>query len=79
MATVIELPQSPFSAKRPKSPLPRQPNQARRTREHLTLDEIECMIAAACRAGGRLAERDALLTMMAYRHGFRAHHCGPTG
>jgi type 1 fimbriae regulatory protein FimB/type 1 fimbriae regulatory protein FimE len=30
------------------------------------------MIAAARRAGGRLAERDALLITMAYRHGFRA-------
>ena len=30
------------------------------------------MITAARRAGSRLAERDALLIMMAYRHGFRA-------
>src|SRR5229473_6101793 len=30
------------------------------------------MIVAARRAGGRLASRDALLVMMAYRHGFRA-------
>ena len=30
------------------------------------------MIAAARRAGGDLAERDALLIMMAYRHGFQA-------
>jgi integrase len=30
------------------------------------------MIAAAYQAGGRVAERDALLIMMAYRHGLRA-------
>jgi type 1 fimbriae regulatory protein FimB/type 1 fimbriae regulatory protein FimE len=30
------------------------------------------MIAAARRGGGRLAQRDALLIMMAYRHGLRA-------
>jgi integrase len=30
------------------------------------------MIAAARQAGGRVAERDALLIMMAYRHGLRA-------
>jgi len=29
------------------------------------------MIAAAHQAGGRVAERDALLIMMAYRHGLR--------
>jgi integrase len=30
------------------------------------------MLTAARRAGGRLAERDSLLIMAAYRHGFRA-------
>jgi type 1 fimbriae regulatory protein FimB/type 1 fimbriae regulatory protein FimE len=43
-----------------------------RTREHLTPDEVERMIAAVRKAGGRLVDRDALLIMMAYRHGFRA-------
>jgi integrase len=41
-------------------------------REHLTPDEVEQLIAAARRAGGRLAERDALLIRIAYRHGLRA-------
>ena len=54
------------------SPPLRQPNRASRTREHLTPDEVERLIAAARRGDGRLAERDALLIMMAYRHGFRA-------
>jgi type 1 fimbriae regulatory protein FimB/type 1 fimbriae regulatory protein FimE len=31
------------------------------------------MVTVARQAGGRLAERDALLIMMAYRHGFRAN------
>jgi type 1 fimbriae regulatory protein FimB len=45
--------------------------QHRRTREHLAPDEVERMIIAAGH-GGRLSERDALLIMMAYRHGLRA-------
>ncbi|MBV8359222.1 MAG: tyrosine-type recombinase/integrase, partial [Deltaproteobacteria bacterium] len=72
MAAVIQLPQSPFWAKRQKQPPTRQPNGASRTREYLTSDEIERMITAARQGGGRLAERDALLIMVAYRHGFRA-------
>jgi integrase len=35
-------------------------------------DEVARMIVAERHAGGRLAERDALLIMMTYRHGFRA-------
>jgi len=72
LARVIALRQTSFSAKRPNSSPPRQPNQASRTREHLTPDEVERMIAAARQADGRVAERDALLIMMAYRHGLRA-------
>src|SRR5215469_10003735 len=72
MAAVIELPQTSKWAKRENLPPLRQPNQASRTREYLTPDEVERMITAARRADGRLAERDALLIMMAYRHGFRA-------
>jgi integrase len=72
LATIIRLAQTPFSAKRSKSPPPRHLNSASRTREHLTPDEVERMIAAARQAGGRVAERDALLIMMAYRHGLRA-------
>jgi integrase len=47
-------------------------NQASRTREYLPLDEVERIVVAARHAGGRLAERDALLVMMTYRHGLRA-------
>jgi hypothetical protein len=36
-----------------------------RTHEHLTPNEIERLIAAAHQAGGRVAERDAPLIMMA--------------
>src|ERR1700751_46875 len=68
MAAVIQLPQTSNG----QSPtMVRQPNQASRSREYLTPDEVERMITAARCAGRRLAERDALLNMMAYRR-FRA-------
>jgi integrase len=70
MAAVIEFPKT--SIERDNQPPIRRPNQASRAREYLTPDEVERMIAAARRASGRLAERDALLIMMAYRHGLRA-------
>jgi type 1 fimbriae regulatory protein FimB/type 1 fimbriae regulatory protein FimE len=72
LAAVIALPQQSFSVKRLKSPPVRQPNQATRTREHLTPDEVERLMTAAHQAGGRLAERDTLLIVMAYRHELRA-------
>ena len=72
MAAVITLPQTSKWAKQDNLPPIRQRNQASRTREYLTPDEVERMVAAARRAGGRLAERDALLIMTAYRHGLRA-------
>ena len=72
MATVIPLPQTSKWAKQDNLPPIRQRNQASRTREYLTPDEVERMMTAARRVGGRLAERDALLIMMAYRHGLRA-------
>ena len=42
------------------------------SRECLTPDEVKRRIAAARHTAGRLAERDALLILMAYRYGFRA-------
>jgi integrase len=72
MATVIPLDQTSKWAKQDKLPPIRQRNQASRTREYLTPSEVERMIVAARNAGGRLAERDALSIMMAYRHGLRA-------
>jgi integrase len=73
MAAVIDLPQSPFSAKRENVPPTRQPDQTSQSREYLTPDAVERMITTARLAGGRLAERDALLIMMAWCHGFRAY------
>jgi integrase len=43
-----------------------------RTREHLLPDKVERLIIAAHQSSGRVAERDALLIMMAYRHALRA-------
>jgi type 1 fimbriae regulatory protein FimB/type 1 fimbriae regulatory protein FimE len=72
MATVIAIRQASKWAKQSTLPPVRQPNRASRSREHLTPQEVERMIVAARQAGGRFAERDALLIMMAYRHGMRA-------
>ena len=72
MAAVISLPQASKWAKQDNLPPIRQRNQASRTREYLTPSEVERMIVAARRAGGRLSERDGLLIMVSYRHGFRA-------
>jgi integrase len=72
MAAVIKLPQTSNWAKCDSQPPTRQRNLASRTRENLTADEVERMIVAARHTGGRLAERDALLVMIAYRHGLRA-------
>ena len=69
MVAVMRLRQTPFSAKRSVPPA-RRPNAETRTREHLTPDEIEQLMDGV--ADGRLADRDRLLIMMAYRHGLRA-------
>jgi site-specific recombinase XerD len=50
---------------------PRRPKNAElRTREHLTPDELERLIEAA--KSNRHGHRDALMVLMAYRHGLRA-------
>ncbi len=48
----------------------RPPNAELRTREYLTLAEIDKLIKAA--KNGRYAHRDATLILIAYRHGLRA-------
>ena len=50
---------------------PRRPkNGSVRTREHLTIDEVEKLIEAA--KNNRYGHRDALMVLLAYRHGLRA-------
>jgi len=50
---------------------PRRPKNAElRTREHLTPDEVEGLIVAA--KGNRHGHRDALMVLLAFRHGLRA-------
>ena len=51
-------------------PPPKQPNAARRSREHLTPAEIDRLITAAQRLG-RHGHRDATMILLAYRHGLR--------
>ncbi len=48
----------------------RLPNRELRTREHLTAGEVEQLIEAA--GTNRYGERDALMVLLAYRHGLRA-------
>jgi len=67
MAAVIPL----RSPKCLKSRGGRRKNAELRSREHLTPDEVEHMIAAA-RQRRRYGMRDSLLIMLAYRHGLRA-------
>jgi integrase len=50
---------------------PRRPrNSDVRTREHLTIDEVERLIEAA--KNNRYGHRDALMVLLAFRHGLRA-------
>jgi integrase len=49
---------------------PRRPkNGTLRTREHLTIDEVERLIVAA--KTNRYGHRDALMVLLAFRHGLR--------
>jgi type 1 fimbriae regulatory protein FimB/type 1 fimbriae regulatory protein FimE len=48
----------------------RLPNSALRTREHLTLAEVEKLIEAAKR--NRWGQREALMILLAFRYGLRA-------
>jgi type 1 fimbriae regulatory protein FimB/type 1 fimbriae regulatory protein FimE len=52
------------------APLRRVANRERRTREHLTPQEVDKLINAASRVG-RYGHRDATLILVAYRHGLR--------
>lgn len=49
----------------------RPANAELRSREHLTIAEVEKLMKAA-RSGGRYGHRDATLILVAYRHGLRA-------
>ena len=48
----------------------RRPNAELRTREHLTTQEVEALIEAA--GANRQGHRDALMILLAFRHGLRA-------
>ena len=48
----------------------RRPNAELRSREHLTPDEVERLIAAAKQS--RWGHCDATMILVAYRHGLRA-------
>ena len=71
MPSMSSLPQASNWAKREHRP-PIKPRKNPLSRDYLTRDEVDAMIAAARKAGGRTAERNALLIMLAYRQGLRA-------
>ena len=60
---------APTSVNRTVTPR-RPPNRTLRTREHLTVHEVEQLIKAM--AGNRSAHRDGTMVLMAFRHGLRA-------
>jgi type 1 fimbriae regulatory protein FimB/type 1 fimbriae regulatory protein FimE len=73
-AKIIDLPSqfrgTPTAVNGKVTPPRRRKNSETRTREHLTPDEVEHLLAAA-RRGGRYGQRDETLVLLAYRHGFR--------
>jgi integrase len=60
---------APTTENRTVAPL-RRPNAALRTRKHLTADEVERLIEAV--SANRQGHRDALMMLLAFRHGLRA-------
>jgi integrase len=60
---------TPATKKRAVTPR-RRPNSELRSREHLTETEVEKLIEAA--RGNRYSHRDAVMILVAYRHGLRA-------
>jgi type 1 fimbriae regulatory protein FimE len=69
MATILTLKPKANDSKRAKPPR-RLPYKTYRTREWLTESEVDALIKAA-KGTGRCGERDALMILMAYRHGLR--------
>jgi type 1 fimbriae regulatory protein FimE len=67
-AAVVEGTPTPEKGKVP--PPRRVANRDRRTREHLTPQEVDKLINAATRVG-RYGHRDATLILIGYRHGLR--------
>jgi len=64
MSTVVAL--RAKTGKRPST----ETRKVSKTRDYLTPDEVEKLMAAAARAG-RYGNRDATLILLAYRHGLR--------
>lgn len=72
-ANIVQFPQRRSCQLGPETenqPPRRVPNSTVRSREYLTLDEVERLITAA-KSVGRHGHRDATLVMVAYRHGLR--------
>jgi integrase len=61
---------SPLTVKRTVAMPLRRPNAELRTREYLTIAEVERLMTVA--KGNRYGHRDATMILTTYRHGFRA-------
>jgi Phage integrase family len=72
MADLVALAQPSNSATCRNHPPRRRPNLETREREYLRETEVEALIDAVRKRGGRLAQRDALLILMAFTHALRA-------
>jgi type 1 fimbriae regulatory protein FimB/type 1 fimbriae regulatory protein FimE len=70
MGQLVKLPIAENRKVRRNTPK-RGTNGERRSREYLTPEEVERMMAAASRQG-RYGHRDATMILIAYRHGLRA-------
>jgi type 1 fimbriae regulatory protein FimE len=70
MAEVVQLRQLSKMGKLVKAPPRRVKNPERRSREYLTVTEVEALMEGA-RQVGRHGHRDMTLIMLAYRHGLR--------
>ena len=71
MGRILSLRQTANWAKRKHRP-PTKPHKDPLVRDYVTKDEVDAMVRSARKAGSRTADRDALLIMLAYRHGLRA-------
>lgn len=70
MSNTSTLPNHRFREKVPAKPPVKPRNADRRSREHLTVGEVERLIAAAGKVA-RYGHRDATMILVAFRHGLR--------
>lgn len=68
----VRAPSATLSPKEKNAELRRPANSTVRPREYLTPDEMQRVLQAAKKSGGRYANRNFTLLLICYRHGLRA-------